>query len=109
MRTHEHDAGEREGHAGSKRETTIPSSGMVNTIVIVGMVLLQAWVFADRWPREMVLLPIAVIVLLTIRYDLRRKEWGFAPQALFAGLIRAPAPRSARSTTDVISSAASGP
>jgi membrane protease YdiL (CAAX protease family) len=62
---------------------------MVNTIVIVGMVLLQAWVFADRWPREMVLLPIAVIVLLTIRYDLRRKEWGFAPQALFAGLIRA--------------------
>jgi membrane protease YdiL (CAAX protease family) len=62
---------------------------MVNTVVIVGMVLLQAWVFADRWPREMVVLPAGVIIALTIHHDLRHREWGFAPRALGAGLIRA--------------------
>jgi membrane protease YdiL (CAAX protease family) len=62
---------------------------MGNTIVIVGAVLLQAWVFADRWPREMVLLPIGLIVALTIRHDFQHQEWGFAPRAFPGGLIRA--------------------
>ena len=62
---------------------------MVNSFLIVAAVLLQAWVFADRWPREMVLLTGGVVIALTVRHDLQHKEWGFAPRALAGGLIRA--------------------
>ncbi len=62
---------------------------MPNTLAIVVAVLVHAWFLADRWPREVVLLPAGVIVLLTIRYDLKHREWGFAPHALMPGLFRA--------------------
>jgi membrane protease YdiL (CAAX protease family) len=60
-----------------------------NTAVIICAVLIQAWFLADRWPREVVLIPAGLIVALTIRYDIRHREWGFAPRALGPGLIRA--------------------
>jgi membrane protease YdiL (CAAX protease family) len=58
-----------------------------NTVAIVTAVLVQAWFLADRWPREIVLIPAGLIVALTIRYDLRHREWGFAPHALMPGMI----------------------
>jgi len=62
---------------------------MSHTIGIVGAVLVQAWFLADRWPREVVVLPAAAVVFLTIHYDLRHREWGFAPGALLPGTLRA--------------------
>ena len=61
---------------------------MPNTVAIVTAVLVQAWFLADRWPRQTVLVPAGLIVALTIRYDLRHREWGFAPHALMPGMIR---------------------
>ena len=60
-----------------------------NTIAIVAAVLVHAWFLADRWPREAVLLPAGLIVFLTIRHDLKHREWGFAARALMPGLGRA--------------------
>ena len=62
---------------------------MLHTIAIVSAVLIHAWFLADEWPREVVLLPAGVIIFLTIRYDLKHREWGFAPRALLPGLVRA--------------------
>ena len=62
---------------------------MLNTIAIVAAVLVQAWFLADRWPREVVLLPAGLIIFLTARHDLKHREWGFAPRALVPGLVRA--------------------
>ena len=44
---------------------------------------------SGRWPREVVLIPVALIVALTIRYDLLHREWGVARRALLPGLVRA--------------------
>jgi membrane protease YdiL (CAAX protease family) len=60
-----------------------------NTIAIVGAVLLQVWFLEERYPREIVLLPAGLIIALTIRYDWRHREWGFAWRALWPGLTRA--------------------
>jgi membrane protease YdiL (CAAX protease family) len=60
-----------------------------HTIVIVAAVLVQAWFLADRWPREVVVLPAGLIIALTIHHDLRHREWGVAPRALLPGLVRA--------------------
>ena len=62
---------------------------MPNTVVIICAVLLQAWFLADRLPRGAVLIPAGLIVALTIRYDIRHREWGFDRHALIPGLIRA--------------------
>lgn len=62
---------------------------MPHTIAIVIAVLVHAWLLADRFPREVVLLPAVLIVVLTVRFDLKHLEWGFAPRALVPGLVRA--------------------
>ena len=62
---------------------------MPHTIAIVSAVLVHAWFLADRWPREIVLLPAGIIVFSTIRHDLKHGEWGFALRALVPGLVRA--------------------
>jgi membrane protease YdiL (CAAX protease family) len=62
---------------------------VTNTIAIVGAVLVQIWYLEERYPREIVFLPAAIIIALTIRYDRLHREWGFAGRALWPGLIRA--------------------
>lgn len=62
---------------------------MTNTLAILAAVLLQAWFFDDRYPREVVVLPAGLIIALTIRHDWQHREWGFAWGALWPGLVRA--------------------
>jgi membrane protease YdiL (CAAX protease family) len=58
-------------------------------MAIVGAVLAQAWYLEERYPREIVFLPAALIIALTVRHDWQHREWGFAWPALLPGLIRA--------------------
>src|SRR5215217_3122675 len=62
---------------------------MSYSAAIVGAVLLHAWFLEERWPREVVLLPAGIVVALTIVYDYRHREWGFARRALLPGMLRA--------------------
>ena len=62
---------------------------MPYTIAIVSAVLIHVWFLADRWPREVVLVTAGIIVMATIRHDLKHREWGFAPRALMPGLLAA--------------------
>ena len=62
---------------------------MPYTLAIVGSVLVHVWLLESRWPRDVVLVPAVLIVALTIRYNLRHREWGVAPRALAPGLVRA--------------------
>lgn len=62
---------------------------MPYTIAIVSAVLIHVWFLADRWPREVVFVTAGIIVMATIRHDLKRREWGFAPRALMPGLLAA--------------------
>ena len=62
---------------------------MRNTLAIVAAVLVQAWFLESRFPGEAVVIPAALIVALTLRYNLQHREWGFAPQALLPGVVRA--------------------
>jgi len=62
---------------------------VLNTIAIVAAVLLQVWFLEERFPREVVLLPVVVIISVTIHHDRKHREWGFAPRALLPGLLRA--------------------
>src|SRR5687767_11953335 len=60
---------------------------MRHTVAIVAAVMIHVWILADRWPRETVLLPAGLLVLLTIHHDDRHREWGFAPPALRPGMV----------------------
>jgi membrane protease YdiL (CAAX protease family) len=59
------------------------------TVAIVTSVLVYIWFVEGRTPRELVFLPGAIVVFLTIWHDRRRGEWGFSPRALAPGLWRA--------------------
>jgi membrane protease YdiL (CAAX protease family) len=59
------------------------------TIAIVSAVLVHVWFLADRWPRQVVFVTAGIIVMATIRHDLKHREWGFDPRALMPGLLRA--------------------
>jgi membrane protease YdiL (CAAX protease family) len=58
------------------------------TLAIVCSVLVHVWLLEERWPREAVVVPAVLIVALTIRYNLKHREWGLARDALVPGLIR---------------------
>ena len=52
-------------------------------------VLSYVWIIEPKVPRSAVLVPAAVLVILTAWHDLRRGEWGFSASALLPGLWRA--------------------
>ena len=52
-------------------------------------VLSYVWIIEPRVPRSAVLVPAAVLVILTAWHDLRHGEWGFSGRALLPGLWRA--------------------
>jgi membrane protease YdiL (CAAX protease family) len=52
-------------------------------------VLVYAWLIEPNVSRSAVLIPAAIVVILTARHDLRHGEWGFAWPALPAALWRA--------------------
>lgn len=56
------------------------------TVSIVGAVLVYVWVVEGHAPRNVVYVPGAVVVLLTIWHDVAHREWGFATHALLPGL-----------------------
>lgn len=58
------------------------------TTAIVGAVLGYVWLVEGRHPRTFVLVPVAVVVALTLAYNVRHREWGFSPPTLAAGLWR---------------------
>jgi membrane protease YdiL (CAAX protease family) len=59
------------------------------TIAIVSSVLVYVWFLEGALPRNFVLVPTAMVVALTIHYDLRHREWGFSWPAFVPGLWRA--------------------
>lgn len=58
------------------------------TAAIVGTVLVYVWAAEGRTPRALVLVPAAVVVLLTAWHDRRRGEWGVSWRAFVPGLWR---------------------
>jgi membrane protease YdiL (CAAX protease family) len=59
------------------------------TIAILSSVLVYVWFLEGALPRNFVLVPAALVVALTIHYDLRHREWGFSWPAFAPGLWRA--------------------
>jgi len=59
------------------------------TAAIMTCVLSYVWIIEPKVPRSAVLVPAAVLVILTAWHDLRRGEWGFSASALLPGLWRA--------------------
>src|SRR6185503_5907458 len=59
------------------------------TAAIMACVLSYVWIIEPRVPRSAVLVPAAVLVILTAWHDLLRGEWGFSASALLPGLWRA--------------------
>jgi len=59
------------------------------TIAIVSSVLVYVWFVEGRLPRDLVFVPAAVVVALTIHHDFRHREWGFSWPAFAPGLWRA--------------------
>ena len=59
------------------------------TATVVAAVLVYVWVFEGAVDRRFVYVPTAITVLLTVRYNLRHREWGFSWPALGPGLWRA--------------------
>jgi membrane protease YdiL (CAAX protease family) len=58
------------------------------TATVVAAVLVYVWLFEGHVDRRFVYIPAGLIILLTIRYDLRHGEWGFSWPALAPGLWR---------------------
>jgi len=56
------------------------------TLAIVACVLAYVWLIEPNVARSAVLVPAAVIVVLTAWHDLRHREWGFSWRALAPGL-----------------------
>ena len=59
------------------------------TAAIIACVLSYVWIIEPRVSRSAVLVPAAVLVILTAWHDLRHGEWGFSGRALWPGLWRA--------------------
>jgi membrane protease YdiL (CAAX protease family) len=59
------------------------------TIAIVSSVLVYVWFLEAALPRDFVFVPAALVVMLTIDHDRRRREWGFSWPAFVPGLWRA--------------------
>lgn len=58
------------------------------TATVVAAVMVYVWLFEGHVDRKFVYVPTALIILLTIRYNVRRREWGFSWPALAPGLWR---------------------
>lgn len=58
------------------------------TAIVVAAVMVYVWLFEGHVDRKFVYVPTALIVLLTIRYNSRHREWGFNWPALTPGLWR---------------------
>jgi membrane protease YdiL (CAAX protease family) len=58
------------------------------TATVVAAVMVYVWLFEGHVDRKFVYVPTALIVLLTIRYNMRHREWGFSWPALAPGLWR---------------------
>lgn len=56
------------------------------TTAIVGSVLVYVWLAEGKLPREAVLVPGAVVVILSVWHNLLHGEWGFSRRALGPGL-----------------------
>jgi len=59
------------------------------TTAIVACVVTYVWIIEPKVSHGVVLVPAAVIVVLTAWHDHRHREWGFSRSALFGGLWRA--------------------
>jgi membrane protease YdiL (CAAX protease family) len=59
------------------------------TATVVTAVLVYVWLIEGHADRKLVYVPTALIVLLTIRHDMRHREWGLSWPALGPGLWRA--------------------
>jgi membrane protease YdiL (CAAX protease family) len=59
------------------------------TAAIMACVLAYVWIIEPNVSRSAVLVPAAVLVILTAWHDLRHGEWGFSGPALLPGLCRA--------------------
>jgi membrane protease YdiL (CAAX protease family) len=59
------------------------------TAAIMACVFAYVWIIEPKVPRSAVLVPAAVLVILTAWHDLRHGEWGFSWRALLPGLWRA--------------------
>jgi membrane protease YdiL (CAAX protease family) len=59
------------------------------TIAIVSSVLVYVWFLESVLPRDFVVVPAAIVVGLTIHYDVRHHEWGLSWPAFASGLWRA--------------------
>lgn len=58
------------------------------TLTIVLSILVYVWLVEGRAPRELVFVPGALVLGLTVWHDRRRGEWGFSRRALIPGLWR---------------------
>jgi membrane protease YdiL (CAAX protease family) len=61
------------------------------TIAILACILVYVWLIEPNVTRSTVLIPAAVVVIVTVWHDLRHEDWGFSWPALAPGLWRASA------------------
>jgi membrane protease YdiL (CAAX protease family) len=59
------------------------------TVSILTCLLAYVWLIEPNVTRSAVLIPAAMVVILTMWHDLRHREWGFSWVALVPGLWRA--------------------
>ena len=59
------------------------------TAAIVGCVLVYIWLVEPHVGRSAVLIPAAIVVVLSAWHDARHREWGFSGRAFLPGLWRA--------------------
>ena len=59
------------------------------TVSILTCLLVYVWLIEPHVARSAVLIPVAVVVILTAWHDLRYRDWGFSWSALAPGLWRA--------------------
>ena len=59
------------------------------TVAVMVCVLVYVWLIEPYVPRSAVLIPAAVLVILTVWHDFRHGDWGFSWPALAPGLWRA--------------------
>ena len=59
------------------------------TAAIVACILGYVWLVEPYVSRRTVLIPVAIVLILTIWHDVQQREFGFSPRALLPGLWRA--------------------
>lgn len=59
------------------------------TTAIVACVITYVWIIEPEVSHSAVLVPAAIVVILTVWHDLRHREWGFSGPAFLPGLWRA--------------------